>query len=131
MYIPKVGDVIKNSNHNYKQVTIVLVVGEFLGYCYQDGNSVYVDNRFSAKDWAKNGWVFPKEKFVPIKGEDCFYPLFDYDHGYGCTIGVGKLKFRDDAMGVQRQEHLLSSGLLFKTKEEAIECRNIMLKAIQ
>ena len=127
MYTPKVGDKI-----THKELTdyyvICLVIGDIVGYTRSGTDQVYLTNNVNK---TFHGYIFPKTKWLPKKGETCYYPLLDCSHGYGMTEGVGELKYVDDPMGIVRQNYLLDNGLFFKTKEEALACRAKMMEAIK
>lgn len=128
MYIPKVGDKITRKQDGVKFI-ILVVVGDIVEYVqdYKGSTTSFsVNCCIFSKTFTENLFTYPKEKFVPSKGDKCYYPLYDYSND-------SKYAFFDwgGSMGINRQHAMLANGLLFATEAEAIEARDKMIKAIQ
>lgn len=122
-YIPKVGDIIKSKTQNNTEYKIMSIVGEHLTYIYTTNNwATHNANPLVTKANMFNDvtkFVCPKEKFIPKKGDNYYFPVLDSELGYGVSVwNCGKV-------GCNREQILLDKGLVFKTSEEAVEwCEN-------
>ncbi len=122
MYIPKVGDVLKdrNSGNLFK---ILSIVDNFITYVAFTGTRI-IGNTYTIFDFSKSfpekDFEYPKEKFVPKCGERFCYPSFNSRGFYDVEYD-----------GNDTQLALIKDGLVFATKGEAIEARDKMIKAIQ
>ena len=94
-------------------------------------NANNVTNQFTSKMehsavFPENSFIYPKEKFVPEEKQQVYAPcLSNGDIGYSVFL------YKTGEYGCNRERDMLSEGLIFATKEEALETRDKMIKAIQ
>jgi hypothetical protein len=126
MYIPKVGDVLitKNGVDSFK---ILNVVDNFITYISFNNNGILGDTHtifnFS-KSFPESYVNYPKVKFEPLNGQVVYCPLFNSDEKFSSfTYSV--------VVSCSYKFNYKNIGMLFATKEEAIDARDKMLKAIQ
>lgn len=125
LYTPKVGDVIrvKDSSSYY---TIMIIVNELVGILSSNSSSISFTSNFDGY-FDKSRVIFPKEKFVPLKGQQYYYPVFDN----GIDIGYGVSMWQDGKIGCGREIQLLQQGMIFNNKEEAVEARDKMIASLK
>lgn len=128
MYTPKVGDKITRKQDGVQFIILVAVddIVEYVQYNKGANTSFSVNCCVFSKIFTEDLFTYPKEKFVPKRGETYYYPSFDYTD----DVKVLSYKWRE-SMGCNREDAMLAKGLIFATKEEAIEARDKMIKAIQ
>ena len=123
MYKPKVGDVLKSKTNKEAKITILSTVANMVLYHSVFGqNIVCVSAEKFTRSITELDWIFPKEKFMPKVGDEYFMPDLYDNCGY-CSLTYTRKGGYDDIK--------IETGIIFATKEEAIECREIMLKAIK